>query len=469
MWRRVSVLLTGLLFLLVPLGLAGTVSGDVGLSLNIPGQDPLRNVAGEPVLVAGVWHELRMRLDTSAQETVEVRAVLEGSSTQDMSTAYRWLRDEVNDSWTDPLYDTFIRPDLSASDGTDLTFVLGVDAAATPGPWWLEVRRDDALVAALGMEVRAAEVSFGLSAADFVFRSEPFTPALLRSEDAGQYLRIRNGGNVPLRLAVSFDLLADRFALTNPAQVVTAGADGRYYLELSLGSRPPQILAVQGTSRVEVAHRIPSPGATQLLPAVEGAFDVTVVVGRSGYAVEAVSNVVFQSPQGLQAAYDSLLVWQVFLTGGQDVSLDVRAEGARLEAVTHEGRLLDLPARLSPTPDGELPLTVRLRTTLPATAAVIEYTLSLLETGEVRTFRTTVAVGAAPPPDPTPSYLWLVAAALTVGILGLVSYNQWRHEALRTRAPSGEREPRRGGPPAGGSRTQGGRGHGKRADRKSVV
>ncbi len=404
-----------------------TASEGVDLSLQIPGEALLFGENGIPVLVAGVWHRVSVTLASQPQNSLALWAHLVGYQKQDMSSYYRWERDETNDTWFDPLYDAFIRPELSSSGGTEVLFHIGIDAAAIPGTWRLEIIQDGLPIAEWLLEVRSPQISYGLSSADFNFRAEPWTAATLSSEDQGQYLRVINQGNIPLRLHVSFDKLQNRLSLVNPSDVAHVNDDTRYFLRLTLDPRPPQIIKVKGVSRVEVDHVVPSPGASQLLPAIEGEFNLNVVVGRTGYSVQALGNLIFQTLETLRADYGSLVTWQVYLTGDQEVSFQVEVNEARLVGVLQGESRLVLPAVLTTFPDAELPLTMQVRTDVPSTVAEVTFTIRILETGEVKVFRTTITVG--PKPIDTPiirSYLWLFASIASVSVLALVSYNHWK-------------------------------------------
>ncbi len=429
-----AVVTAALLWGALSLAPASAAEG-VRISLSIPGENPLHNDDGRPVLVAGLWHEISLSLDSPIQDSLTVSASSLDSPDEDMSGHYIWERDEVSDRWSDPLYDFFIIPSLSQSNGQEVLFHVGIDAAANPGTWRLEVIKDGASLAEELLEVRSPKISYGLSSADFTFRAEPFKTAVLSSEDVSQYLRVINQGNVPLLLDVDFDSLKNRLSLVNPSKVAHVYDDKRYYLRLSLDPRPPQIIEVTGTSRLEVTYIVPSPGSSQLVPAFEGTFSLKVIVGRSGYAVRPLGNIIFQTLESLRAEYGSLVTWQVYLTGDQPVSFDVDVMDARLVGVSHEGDPLDLPAVLTPSPMAELPVTLQVEADVPSTEAEVIFTIRLLDTGEVKTFRTSILVGPKPPATLHPSYLWLFASFISASVLALVGYNHWRFNT----SPAGRR------------------------------
>lgn len=414
---------------------SGTASSseDFSISLNIPGEAPLFNGEGEPVLVSGIWHDLSLVLATPPQKSLTLEAFSLESGSGGMTSHYEWKRDEVNDTWSDPLYGFFVDPTLSYSEGQTFTFRLGVDTTAAEGKWQLTIQQDGASVGQRILEVRDPVLGYGLSSADFNFRAEPFKQAEFDSEDLGQYLRVINHGNVPLRMSVSFDKLQSRISLINPAEIAHVNDERRYYIGLELDPRPPQIIHVEAISRVEATYLIPSPGASQIIPAIEEEFGLSVIIGRSGYAVRTVGEVIFQTLDSLTAAYGSLVTWQVFLTGDEQVSLDVDVVDATLVGVLQGDNILTLPTILNPTPSAELPLTLQVHTSVPSTTAEVIFTLTLVETGEVTIYKTTISVGAKPPsPQLQPSLMWFFASLVSASVLAITTYNHWRFINLGT-------------------------------------
>jgi hypothetical protein len=438
------------------------------VGLQIPGEVPLHNGEGQPVWIAGVWHDLSLTLESPFQDTLTIEASAVGFSGGGTNSQYRWERNEQTDSWTDALYGAFIQPELSQSTGTHVVFHVGIDAAAIPGTWSIVVLQDGTAVGDRPIEVRTPKMAYGVSSADFNLRGEPFQGVELFSEDRNQYLRIINNGNVPLRLSVSFDRLQSRLRVINPADVVHVRSDTKYFLSADLDPRPPQIVEVKGVARVEVSGVIPSHGASQIVPALESSFDLKVVIGRSGYTVQAFGNVVFQTLDTLPADYSSIVAWNVFLTGDEDVTVNVGVTGARLVGVFQGENPLTLPATLRPPANAELELTVQVMATLPSTWAEVVFSLELPRTGEIQVYRTSIVVGPKPAPGPLPpSYLWLFASLVTASVLAFVSYNHLR-AGKPVRSPRNARKPPKSSRPSdrGGTR-RGNQENGKKKRRSS--
>ncbi len=444
------------LFGLVP----ASASEGLEIGLQMPGETPLTNAQGQPVWVAGVWHELSLTLESPIQETLGIEASALGVSGGGVGSHYKWERDEQTDTWSDLLYGLFIRPELSRSTGDEVIFHLGIDAGAVAGAWSIIVTRDGALVGDQSIEVRSPRMAYGVSSADFNLRGEPFQGVELFSEDRNQYLRIINNGNVPLSLSVAFDRLQSRLRVVNPSDIVHVHSETKYFLSANIDPRPPQIVEVKGIARVEVSGLIPSAGASQIIPALESEFDLKVIIGRSGYIVQAFGNIVFQTLDSLRADYGSVVTWNVFLTGDEDVAVDVGVTGARLVGVFQGDTPLTLPVLLRPSANSELALTLQVLANHPSTWAEVVFALELPRTGEVQLFRTSIIVGPKPAPGPLPpSYLWLFASLVTASILAFVSYNQL--QAGRSAPP-----PRKAGKRARGGRPRGRAGK-KREDRKN--
>ncbi|MFQ5552840.1 MAG: hypothetical protein ACE5EW_03890, partial [Thermoplasmata archaeon] len=411
------------LFGLVP----ASASEGFELDLQMPGETPLRNGLGQPVWIAGVWHDLSLTLESPIQDVLFIEASAVGIAGSGIDNHYRWERNEQTDTWTDLLYGLFIRPEFSRSAGNQVVFHVGVDATAVAGTWSIAIVQDGAVVGDRSIEVRTPRMAYGVSSADFNLRGEPFQGVELSSEDRNQYLRIINNGNVPLRLSVTFDRLQSRLRLINPSDVVHVHSDTKYFLSADIDPRPPQIVEIRGIARVEVSGLIPSQGASQIVPAFESDFDLRVIIGRSGYTVQAFGNVVLQTLDAIQADYDSIVSWRVFLTGDEDVAVDVGVTGARLVGVFQGETPLNLPATLRPPANAELALTIQVRADLPSTWAEVLIALELPRTGEIQVYRTSIIVGPKPAPGPLPaSYLWIFASMVTASVLAFVSYNHLR-------------------------------------------
>ena len=416
------LIITSGLFLLPSARAAGAT-----ISLQMLGEASLSD-AGVPVMVAGIWHEVLVNLTSSLSGSLTLRATLPGAGSPDMTNTYAWVRNEANNSWSDPLYATFIRDDLSGSDGVHIAFVVGVDARASPGLWTFSASEGNVTLVTQTIEVESARVGYGISAADFLFRVTPFQAADLNSQATGQYLRVINEGTVPLALKVTFDILQGALSVVNPAATAHVGGEAIYYLRASVSPLPPQLIHVQGTANVTVQYLVPSPGATQLMPTFQQPFAVTVSVSRSGYAVKEVGNVAFQTLDSLTLVHGSVTTWQVFLTGSQDVSLDLSLAGGRLAGIFANGQSLTLPATLHPTTSEELAVTLQIEPTDPAGGTVV-FTLHLLSTGDTQTFTTRLVVTNWPlnSPATTVSILWMVGAALASLIFVVVGFSQYRH------------------------------------------
>ena len=164
------------------------------------------------------------------------------------------------------------------------------------------------------------------------------------------------------------------------------------------------------------------------MPTFQQPFAVTVSVSRSGYAVKEVGNVAFQTLDSLTLVHGSVTTWQVFLTGSQDVSLDLSLAGGRLAGIFANGQSLTLPATLHPTTSEELAVTLQIEPTNPAGGTVV-FTLHLLSTGDTQTFTTRLVVTNWPlnSPATTVSILWMVGAALASLIFVVVGFSQYRH------------------------------------------
>lgn len=404
----------------------GVQAAAPNLSLHMVGEAPLTNGA-TPVLVAGIWHEIDVNLTAVPAQIVTLWAVLAGSSPAGPANTYEWSYDPVTGAWTDVLYGQFIQPGLSTAVSAQIAFVVGTDAAATEGVWQLSASVGSVTVASEDIEVQGPQVSYGLSSPDITFRVDPFQNAQATTAGTSQYLGTINQGNVPLGMQVTFDTLGSALSLANPANVTHVGSDAQYYLALSLGSLPPQVITVTGRTNVTPLQVVPSSGAARITATVQQTFAVTVTVGRSGYSVHTMGNVVFETLNSISVTYGSITTWQVYLTGAQNVTLSVAMSGVRLVSASLGGTALAFPATLSLAPDAETTITLQIRADAVVPASVT-FAIQLLGTGDSQTFTTQVSVtgGSGNTEGGAVTLLWIVGAALVAAVFGFVSFDTLR-------------------------------------------
>src|SRR5438046_1493990 len=224
--------------------------------MHIVGESPTFD-AGLPVLVAGVWHQVALNLSSTLSTPITLRAILPGSGSPSPANTYEWVRYQSNDSWADVRYGTFLSVDLSSDDGTHVVFEIGIDGEARPGTWTFSASSENSTLVTQSVEVQAPSVSYGISAADFQFRVDPFTATDLSSQIGSQHLRLIDQGNVPLRLTVSFDVLRSQLSLENSGIVTHPNSESMYYLHLASGPMPPQIVRVNGLATLSPTSEYP--------------------------------------------------------------------------------------------------------------------------------------------------------------------------------------------------------------------
>src|SRR5207247_5988714 len=149
--------------------------------MHIVGASPTFD-AGLPVLVAGVWHQVALNLSSTLSTPITLRAILPGSGSPSPANTYEWVRYQSNDSWAEVRYGTCLSVGLSSDDGTHVVFEIGIDGEASPGTWTFSASSGNSTLVSQSVEVQAPRVSYGISAADFQLRVDPFTAADLSSQ-----------------------------------------------------------------------------------------------------------------------------------------------------------------------------------------------------------------------------------------------------------------------------------------------
>jgi len=148
--------------------------------------------------------------------------------------------------------------------------------------------------------------------------------------------------------------------------------------------------------------------------------------------LKVVGGVVFQTLDTVHVDYGSRTIWQVYVTGSQNVSFDASASGARLLGVSTAGHSISLPVTLTLSANTEYPLTIQVEAD-QAGPSTVTFTLHLLATGEVRTFTTTILVNGGPAGFSSGAvlYLWIGGSVGASLVFGFVAFSQWKHRRSR--------------------------------------
>ncbi len=382
------------------------------------GEAALKDSEGRYRMVAGIWHQFDIYLDTSA-DVVEIEMRYGDFTDWDTTNHYRWLYSAGN--WSDAEYGIYIEQDKCDRTGTLYSFIVGVDGKVNYGLWNLTVRADGEEIYASEIYVEKAVVGADFHSADFLLWAVPFTAGTIDSADKMQYIRIVNGGNTPLYYNITFSAFSDRINLTGDDEVIHVGGETVRYIRFGTDSWSPRVIKIKGRINVGAMYRIPTASTATLITGVGSTFPLTIYIGHSGYEILEKDGLTIQIKRRISLDYGAESELKIFLTGNGTAMVNIRGENCTIEEIIYRGEKRNPPFPVVLSEEFETNITIRIRADTPDVIAKVIYLIEY--GGKDNIYSTDVEVGPAPPPEPVPPQEpdKTLAAAFIIGAAALAT------------------------------------------------
>jgi len=375
------------------------------ISLHIIGEAQ-RNRAGNPVLVAGVWHYLNITLINSEPSKLSV-IMYKGSTLpdvieQDESTYYSW---EYDGSWKDTtgygenIY-SYITESNCKKTGKTYSFYIGIRSDVVKNinideidydKWTLEIKADNIIIQNTSITVEEPVIGFAPKSAEFYLRCEPFTSTEIIPEHT---FGIINLYNIPFFINLSYTQFENRITTTNTEIIVHPNETTSHEIIVNTPTWPPGIITIEGMLQAIPKHILQT-GVVSLPAAPIQYFPlIKIYVGRSNYTIyeSPTTGIVFQYEENLDAEYDEIKNITTYLSGNGEATVTITCVNATLLNIFHEDNLLEqMPFTIQSTNTSEEHIVSQIHFTQENAIAVITYQLEL--DGEIQTFKTKINVG----------------------------------------------------------------------------
>lgn len=438
-------------FALLPIA-APVSAGVTSMGIYMPGESPIVNATGVPVIIAGVIHAIDIATDIPASNVTIVG--FKGATppaAQNDTNYYSWAC--VNGAFSDVEYGMYLNSSSSAPSSTTYNFRVGMSASAEPGAWNLSVYLDGVLDHAGDVEVRSPDAGFALSRPDFYFSVTPFQAASVSSYSQNNqsfHVRSNNAGNVPLILEFRFEPLGQYFTITNDSTVFHVGEMRYHYIGFDAPSWSPREFTVKGTVRGEPQYLI-TPATVALVPAFEQEFDITVRVQRTGYTLLDFGTVAVQYVKNVPLLeFDASTSVDAYFTGQGTVTLSLEEDNITITSATVDDVGVD-PANivmtLSNTTERHLRITVKAELARQAAfTAHIVYRLTWSDAAGAHDeyFETSITVNRVPANYTEPTDInWMAIIAIVSVVAVLVGFMAY-YSILKKRERAERRQKKKG-------------------------
>ncbi len=412
------------------------------ITLHIIGETQ-RSRAGNPVLVAGVWHYLNITLVNSEPSKLTI-IMYKGSTIppiieRDEGTYYSW---EYDGSWKDTTgYGDNIYSYITEANcnkiGKTYSFYIGIRSDVVQNinideidydNWTLEIKADETAIHNISITVEEPVIGFASKSAEFYLHCEPFTSTIIEPDHT---FGIINLNNIPFSINLSYTQFADRIDTTNTESIVHPNQTTTHEITVTTPPWPPGIIAIEGIVQVIPKHILET-GVVSLPTAPIQYFPlIKIYVGHSNYTIyeSPTTGIIFQYEEALDAEYDEIKNITTYLFGNGEATITLNCENATLLNIFHEDTLIEqMPFTIQSTNTSEQRIVSQIHFTQENTIAEITYQLEL--DGEIQTFKTEINVGPKTiiEEETSDNTLLIIAIGIcTVFVIGYMIYSQMKY------------------------------------------
>ena len=448
--KKVYFMIPVLILLLVSLCpllvLNGTCTSVDETTLHIPGETQ-RTRAGNPVLVAGLWHYLNVTLIDSQPSKLSV-AMYEGdtlptSGERNENTYYEWEYD--NGNWNEvteyggTTY-SYINKANCKKTGNAYSFYIGIKSDVVKNTnidaidydnWTLEIKADNTVIKNSGLTVEEPVIGFAQQSAEFYLHCKPFTSTIIKPDHT---FGIINPYNIPFTINLTYTQFANRIDTTNIDAIIHPNSTTTHGITINTPPWPPGIITIKGSIKAIPMYVVQTGDVSLISTLVLDFPDIKISVGHSNYTIyeSPTTDVVFQYEEKLDAEYDEIKDITAYISGNGNASITITCKNATILNVFHENTVIDnMPFTIQSTNTSEQPIITQIHFTQENTIAFINYEIEI--NGENLTFTTQITVGPKPSQEEKPADTTLVMIIIGICIIAVIGYMIYSQMKYRRR------------------------------------
>ena len=445
--KKVYFMIPVLILLLVSLCpllvLNGTCTSVDETTLHIPGETQ-RTRAGNPVLVAGLWHYLNVTLIDSQPSKLSV-AMYEGdtlptSGERNENTYYEWEYD--NGNWNEvteyggTTY-SYINKANCKKTGNTYSFYIGIKSDVVKNTnidaidydnWTLEIKADNTVIKNSGLTVEEPVIGFAQQSAEFYLHCKPFTSTIIKPDHT---FGIINPYNIPFTINLTYTQFANRIDTTNVEAIIHPNSTTTHEITINTLQWPPGTITIEGIVEAIPMYVVQTGDVSLITTLVQYFPNIKIFVGHSNYTIyeSPTTDVVFQYEEKLDAEYDEIKDITTYISGNGNASITITCENATLLKVkVNDETIGDMPFLVHSTNLTEQQVVTQVHFTKENTTVFINYELEI--NGENLTFTTQINVGPKPlqeekPPDTT--LVMIIIGVCVIAVIGYMIYSQMKY------------------------------------------
>ncbi|RLF59362.1 MAG: hypothetical protein DRN27_02850 [Thermoplasmata archaeon] len=378
------------------------------VSVHIIDSDPVID-EGNFVIVGGIWHQVSIQDDGLLDKEVTL-ILFKGNlkpTIKNISNYYEWIYNPTANIWqSNPSYtEQYFQLEKSKADAQSLDFCIGVKDTLPnkiyfQQEWTIEILYDGVVEYSKTVIVEKPTRGFAKSHGDHInFQIDPFKQV---NKKASDYIMLKNTGNIPMDITISYDGLDEYLSYVNSEFKIPQHSKQQYNIELNAPSWKPQLFKQTGVATAKVnpyyiVEDEKSGTAISLQTAlVIDVPSIDIHVGHSNYVLQTL-----KSKTGLSFQYkDSVYLKEgetkqinayVSGEGSAKISIDVD-ENIEILSITKNNNEVPLSFSTYSNNNEEIEIAIKIRSKSENNHGYVYYTVETDENEDI--FSTSVTVGA---------------------------------------------------------------------------
>jgi hypothetical protein len=365
-------------------------------------QNP-RQALGNPAIVAGIWHNINVTLESNNFQQLNIEFYKGNSKPdskdRDSTNYYEWEYNANTRQWADALryggYN-YLNSDLSQKNGNTYSFCIGVNFNAVTGDYsyiknkntiyyenfTLNIYEDDNEINSGNVVVEIPITGIARPHGDLIrFNVDPFTKM---TDDADDYFKIENKGNIPLIIDIDYGENSDILEVPGLGSIIPA-FESFTYDEIKVHSKSwkPGIINIDGPpveGAIPEGYKITTaPLSFSPVPGIDSP-DFEIRVGRGTYELKEEifenTDISFQYPTSLSMSEGEEKEIIVYVSGNGPVTLNFGTENIKIKKIIYQNTETSTPININSKNTSEYPVKIRIQALRQNIDAKLIYYLS---------------------------------------------------------------------------------------------
>ena len=407
---------------------------DITVDINIIDQ-PAQFENNKPKIIAGLWHTITFEGISNTEESLILTA-FKGTNIpteKNKTNYYQWkFLPSGDDSWETIMdyQNGSLKSSRCSKKTNEISYCIGI-FDYLPGKnfyneeWTLTLQNSQDILYSDTFYLENPTRGFAKSHGDRLsFSVDPFTKMQTK---AGDYLILKNTGNIPLNITLDFDSIDDLLTYTESSNQIPAFSQQNYKLELSSHSWKPQRISQRGSAQAKVSEYYMldeevSGTAISLQPAlVIDVPTINIFVGHSNYeltTLDSSTGFSFQYQKSVSMNEGETKTVNAYLSGEGTAKVSVETnDNVSVLQIKRNGQPSYPPFTVISTNAEEQVISVKLKALGENRHGKITYTIETDD--DINTFNTRIKVGP-PATSEQPASIGATSPVTIVVLLALI-------------------------------------------------